>query len=148
MGIWKRIVEILSKQWGKICLFFRTKSARNVDLGKKGEDLAAKILKRKGFKILTRNWTYGRGEIDLVAFDKCHNILVFVEVKLRSANAFVPGYFAVNGKKKDILQKTCKAYLRQFGSSNICHRFDVVAIEANQTENFHRISHYENVKLF
>jgi putative endonuclease len=91
---------------------------------------------------------YGKGEIDLIAFDKCHNTLVFVEVKLRSANAFVPGYFAVNKKKKDILRKACRAYLRQFGSSNIGHRFDVVAIEVNQIENFHRISHYGNVKLF
>jgi putative endonuclease len=124
------------------------KSARNIDLGKQGEDLAARFLKRKGLKILTRNWTHGKGEIDLVAFDKCHNTLIFVEVKLRSANAFVPGYFAVNGKKKDILRKTCKAYLRRFGSSNICHRFDVVAIEVNRTGNFPRISHYENVKLF
>ncbi|MDR1528295.1 MAG: YraN family protein [Puniceicoccales bacterium] len=148
MGIWKQIVETLSKQWGRICSFFHTKSARNIDLGKLGEDLATNFLKRKGFKILKRNWAYGRGEIDLVAFDKCHGTLVFVEVKLRSADAFVPGYFAVNGKKKDILRKTCKAYLRQFGSPNICHRFDVVAIEVNQTENFPRISHYENVKLF
>jgi putative endonuclease len=148
MGIWKRIVETLSQQWERICLFFHTKSARNIDLGRQGEDLAAKFLKRKGLKVLTRNWVYGKGEIDLVAFDKCHSTLVFVEVKLRSANAFVPGYFAVNGKKKDILRKTCRAYLRRFGSSNTCHRFDVVAVEVNQTENFHRISHYENVKLF
>ncbi|MDR0742370.1 MAG: YraN family protein [Puniceicoccales bacterium] len=148
MGIWKQIIETLSEQWGRICLFFHTKSAKNIDLGKQGEDLATNFLKRKGFKILKRNWAYGKGEIDLIALDKCHNILVFVEVKLRSVNAFVPGYFAVNKKKKDILRKTCKAYLRQFGSSNICHRFDVIAIEATQTGNFHRISHYENVKLF
>ncbi|MDR0693007.1 MAG: YraN family protein [Puniceicoccales bacterium] len=148
MWIWKQIVETLSKQWERVCSFFHVKNARNIDLGKQGEDLAAKFLNRKGFKILTRNWTHGKGEIDLVAFDKCHNALVFVEVKLRSADAFVPGYFAVNGKKKDILRKTCKAYLRQFGSSNICHRFDVIAIEVNRTENFHSISHYENVKLF
>ncbi|MDR1233209.1 MAG: YraN family protein [Puniceicoccales bacterium] len=148
MGIWKRIIETLSKQWGRICLFFRTKTTRNIDLGKQGEDLAANFLKQKSFKILKRNWTYGKGEIDLIAFDKCHNTLVFIEVKLRSADAFVTGYFAVNKKKKDILRKTCKAYLRRFSSPNICHRFDVVAIEANQIENSHRIWHYENVKLF
>ncbi|MDR2776803.1 MAG: YraN family protein [Puniceicoccales bacterium] len=148
MGIWKQINEALSKQWRRICSFFRRRSAKNIDLGRQGEDLATNFLKQKGFKILKRNWVYGKGEIDLVAFDKCHNILVFVEVKLRSADAFIPGYFAVNKKKKDILRKTCKSYLRQFGSPNICHRFDVIAIEVNQTGNFHRISHYENVKLF
>ncbi|MDR2628561.1 MAG: YraN family protein [Puniceicoccales bacterium] len=148
MGVWKQINEALLKQWGKICSFFRRKSTKNIDLGRQGEDLATNFLEQKGFKILKRNWAYGRGEIDLIAFDKYQNILVFVEVKLRSADAFVPGYFAVNKKKKDILRKTCKAYLRQFGSPNICYRFDVIAIEVNQTGNFHRISHYENVKLF
>jgi putative endonuclease len=148
MGIWKQIIEKFSGYLKHAYSFLHTKNTKNTDLGKLGEDLAANFLKRKGFKILARNWIYGKGEIDLVALDKSHNILVFVEVKLRSTGTFVAGYFAINGKKKNILRKTCKAYLRQFGSQNTCYRFDVVTIKINQSENSRTISHYENVKLF
>ncbi|MDR1890719.1 MAG: YraN family protein [Puniceicoccales bacterium] len=148
MWTWKRVFGKVLSYWKKVSSLFNTKNTKNTDLGKLGEDLAANFLKRKGFKILTKNWIYGKGEIDLVALEKCHNILVFVEVKLRSSNASTSGYFAVDGKKKNILRKTCKAYLRKFGSTNTCYRFDVVAIKINQAENSHMILHYENVKLF
>jgi Holliday junction resolvase-like predicted endonuclease len=107
--------------------------------------LAANFLKRKGLEILTKNWIYWKEEIDWVALETCHDILVFVEVKLRLSDASTSGYFAVDGKKKNILRKMDKANWRKFGSTNICYRFDVVAIKINQAENSHMILHYENV---
>ena len=44
--------------------------AEHNDLGKKGEELARKFLSNKGFKIVDTNWTFGKDEIDIVAYDK------------------------------------------------------------------------------
>ena len=47
--------------------------------GQRGEDLACDLLVRKGYQIVERNYTYGKGEVDIIAKDG--EILVFVEVK-------------------------------------------------------------------
>ena len=52
-------------------------------IGKKGEDLAVKFLKKKSYKIIERNFRAGKyGEIDIIAKDK--DELVFVEVKTKT----------------------------------------------------------------
>ncbi|MDR1595676.1 MAG: YraN family protein [Puniceicoccales bacterium] len=117
------------------------------DYGKIGEDLAVRFLKRKQFLVLCRNWTFDRGEIDIVALDRNCGVLVFVEVKLRSCESLVPGYFAVNKKKKEILRRTCRAYLRKFTRCGVSYRFDVIEIRMRNGKNY-QILHYENVKLF
>ena len=50
-------------------------------IGKFGEDEAATFLKKKGYKILERNFSCKRGEIDIIALDK--NEIVFIEIKAR-----------------------------------------------------------------
>ena len=45
----------------------------------RGEELATKFLKKKGYKIIERNFRKSYGEIDIIAID--HGVLVFVEVK-------------------------------------------------------------------
>ncbi len=50
-------------------------------LGRRGEQLAARSLRARGFRLLARNARTARGEIDLIAFDGI--ALVFVEVKTR-----------------------------------------------------------------
>lgn len=53
--------------------------------GQIGEDIAAKYLEEKGYKIIERNKHFSRYcEIDIIAYYK--NILVFVEVKTRKNN--------------------------------------------------------------
>ncbi|MDR1433342.1 MAG: YraN family protein [Puniceicoccales bacterium] len=118
-----------------------------MNLGKVGEDLAVDFLRGKNFKILARNWTYGKGELDVVAFDGASAVLVFIEVKLRSGRALVPGYFAVDAKKKSVLRRTCMGYLRAFTSDSVSYRFDVIEVRMGG-DGKHEISHYENVKLF
>ena len=54
--------------------------------GRKGEDIAVEYLQNQGFRVLERNWRFGRWEIDIIA---CHrNMLHFVEVKTRSGLRF------------------------------------------------------------
>ena len=53
-------------------------------VGNFGEDEAAKFLKRRGFRIVKRNYVAGGGEIDIIAANR--EFLLFVEVKTRAAD--------------------------------------------------------------
>jgi len=41
--------------------------AKHLETGKKGEDLATKLLKEKGYDILETNWRFRRAEVDIIA---------------------------------------------------------------------------------
>ena len=58
----------------------------HIELGKTGEDIAVAHLEGKGYRILDRNWRWGKEEIDIIAIDG--NFLVIVEVKTRNSNVF------------------------------------------------------------
>ena len=71
------------------------------------------------------NWRHGRDELDLVILEG--EVLVFVEVKTRTAEQGGEGYRAVNRRKKTALRRAAAAWLRQVGGQ--CHtRFDVVEV--------------------
>ena len=56
------------------------KSDERAALGRKGEKLAWRLLKKQGCRRLAKNWSCARGEIDLIVRDGA--TIVFVEVKL------------------------------------------------------------------
>lgn len=126
--------------------------------GDRGERLAAAWLEReRGFAIVARNWRNPhdrREEIDLVARDG--EVLVFVEVKARAAAALVPGYHAVDERKKRALRRAIQAYLGALAEKPRTFRFDVVEVSlpaaAARDERGKRpepeILHFENVALF
>jgi len=120
--------------------------------GAEGERLAADFLrKQNGYKIVARNWRSPqdrRDEIDLVCRDQ--EVLVFVEVKTRSADALVSGFHAVNQAKKRILLRACTAYIRALGSAAPPHtfRFDIVEVSHNGDGVAPEVRHFENVPLF
>ena len=58
------------------------------EVGKTGEDLAFRFLKKKGYRILLRNYACKMGEIDIIAQDG--DTLTFVEVKTRTSAIFGP----------------------------------------------------------
>jgi len=122
--------------------------------GGRGEALAAQILAAKGWRVLARNWRNPadrREELDLVCADG--EVLVFVEVKARSARALVPGYFAVGRRKKTVLLRAARAYLRGLRHLPRTVRFDVVEVAlgargpASGTGQ-PTLRHFENVPLF
>jgi putative endonuclease len=130
--------------------FFRRNATENS--GAHGEQLAADWLQRKrGFQIVARNWRSPhdrREEIDLVARDG--EVLVFVEVKARAVNALVPGYFAVDARKKRTLRRAAETYLAQLRERRPrTFRFDVVEVAlSSATETKPEILHFKNVPLF
>lgn len=111
------------------------------ELGNRGEDIAAKLLIEKGYKIVKRNYRYGHGEIDIIA--EYNNALIFVEVKTRKNLEFGPPELAVTKNKQRQIRKIAEMYLVENEISDIDCRIDVVAIlikknlppEINHIEN-------------
>lgn len=120
--------------------------------GARGEHLAATWLEReRGFVIVARNWRSPRDrrdEIDLVGRDGA--ALVFVEVKTRVAGALVPGYHAVDERKKTAVRRASEAYVRGLREKPMTVRFDIVEVEtpAAGDPGAPTVRHFENIPLF
>ena len=85
-------------------LFTRKKNPSRAT-GDRGEGAAARFLKKRGMKIAARNYRCGRHEVDIIAFDG--DCAVFVEVKTRSENSAVDGYYAALSQSKKRGVKHC-----------------------------------------
>ena len=79
------------------------------DLGKLGEDMAAKWLLEKGFEILHRNWRHGYYEIDIIA--KKETILHIIEVKIRNFSKYGMPEDAVTRTKFKQIQRATNHFL-------------------------------------
>jgi putative endonuclease len=89
--------------------------------------LACRFLRRKGYKILYRNFK-GRsgGEIDIVCRD--NDTLVFVEVKTRTREDFGRPIEAVDRQKQKRISRGGLNWLRMLDHPDILFRFDVVEV--------------------
>lgn len=103
---------------------------RSYELGKEGEEVAAKYLEQKGLKIIERNFHSQQGEVDIVARDEKH--LVFIEVKYYSFRSFSIPLYAVRKNKKDSIVHAARLYLHKHKLYDEPCRFDVVAIYKNR----------------
>ncbi len=99
------------------------------DLGREGEDQAARYLEQQGMVILERNWRFGHKEIDMIAREG--NNLVIVEVKTRTAPVRESPEQAIPREKRRLLISAANAYVR-FNRISLDVRFDVVNIVFRQ----------------
>ncbi|MCL2797812.1 MAG: YraN family protein [Firmicutes bacterium] len=106
--------------------------------GKSGEKTAEKFLKKKGCKVLHRNYKTNLGEIDLIVFDK--DTLVFVEVKSRSGTLFGTPAEAVTHFKRTKINQVAAQFLTRQSMRDVPVRFDVVEVYLNEG----RVEHIEN----
>jgi putative endonuclease len=97
-------------------------------LGRLGEDMAHRHLRRNGYTIVARNYRTrsGSGEIDLVAWEGA--ALVFVEVKSRRTDEFGPPERNVDLEKRRHIVRAARDYVRraEVPWSNV--RFDIVTV--------------------
>lgn len=106
--------------------------------GNKGENAAARYLKRHGYTIVDKNYSCRFGEIDIIAEDK--DYIVFVEVKTRNENTIAtPGEFVDLNKQNRII-KTAQMYM-SFNGMEKQPRFDVIEVrtEKKLKEKIHHI---------
>lgn len=116
-------------------------SSKKESLGDRGEGLAAKWLKKRGYKLLHKNYKLGKDEADLIAIDPDGSTVVIVEVKTRTNNN--PSPESSINKKKQFNQARLAARLskrREF--SGRLFRFDAIAIVWPDGEE-PQIKHYE-----
>ena len=95
-------------------------------LGNEGERLAARYLRRQGYKILARRYRTALGELDLVARDGA--CIVFVEVKTRRSTVAGQPHEAVDRAKQAQLTRLALAFLKRYRRLEQPARFDVVSI--------------------
>ncbi|MEP6699241.1 MAG: YraN family protein [Verrucomicrobiota bacterium] len=106
---------------------FSSPKPAHLRLGVRGEKLAGRYLRRRGYKILHRNFRgQTGGEIDLVCRER--DVLVFVEVKTRTREDFGRPFDAVNRDKQKRIARGALAWLRLLGQPDILFRFDVVEV--------------------
>jgi len=95
------------------------------ELGKKGELMAIKYLKDRGYKILEVNWRDKHKEIDIIARDK--NQIVFIEVKTRRNDYFGAPEEAVDMRKQKFLVDAAEEYINN-KNIDLDARFDIISI--------------------
>ena len=82
--------------------------AQKDDLGRAGEDRAARYFEDRGYAVLARNWRCREGEIDLVVARG--DDLVVVEVKTRRGEGFGHPFEAIDARKRVRLWRLALAW--------------------------------------
>lgn len=127
-----------------IIFFMNTKH-----LGRLGEDIAVKYLKKKGYKILQRNFErktsrFLKSEIDIVA--KRDNIISFIEVKSLRNGEFIAPEQKVGPRKKRKLIRTGEAWLiKNKVPIDSKWQIDIISIIFDLGGRSTKLSHFENI---
>lgn len=100
--------------------------------GQAGEEMAIKALKRKGYRIIERNYRTRLGEIDVIAQEG--DCLVFVEVKKRNTGLFGEAVCSIDERKKRHLVNAALFYLKTHDGFGKSIRFDVIGIDADKVK--------------
>ena len=107
---------------------------KKINLGARGEHLAKRWLRKRGFKILATNYRCPSGEADLIALDRStlketgSETIVIVEVKTRSNDSHTAPQSAVDADKRRRLQKIANYYLATHDAADFNLRFDIIAV--------------------
>jgi len=109
---------------------------RHLELGRRGEELAAAYLQQAGYRIVAANFSVPVGrnrigavinvEIDLVAYEG--ETLCFIEVKSRASDWFAPPEANVDRRKQRQIARAARAYRRMFDLANAPYRYDVITV--------------------
>jgi len=121
--------------------------AKHIDLGKLGEDIAIRYLKKKKYRVIERNYRMRLGELDIVALapDKT---LVLVEVKTVSGpNPKISGEDQMTAPKTHKFRRAAEIYASGDGErfvSKAGWRTDLVTVEFDLNRET-RVRHYQNI---
>ena len=120
--------------------------AKNLEMGRMGEDYAAQYIEGLGWEIFERNVSFSVGEIDIVAING--EQLVFIEVRTRSfplmEMAVQNAEDSIGPKKLRSLELAGRCYVdRHRYEGN--WRVDLVALTANEGGNDFKVEHIRNI---
>jgi len=106
-------------------------------LGRRGEELAAQELQRRGYEIVERNWRCEVGEADIVA--RRGSVWAFVEVRTRRGEAFGTPEESITPKKQARMQAVAERYLTEHGLWEADGQLLVVAVEMDRAGRLRRV---------
>ena len=112
--------------------------ATHNDLGNEGEELAVGHLVQNGWKILERNWRFGREELDIIA--QKDDVLSIVEVKTRFSNFLGEPYEAVSKSKQKSIIRAANHFVEK-NDLDLEVQFDIISIVLNKNQQ--KITHIE-----
>jgi putative endonuclease len=115
-------------------------------VGRRGEDLAAEHLTRRGFEIVERNYRTRFGELDIVAFDG--RTIAFCEVKarrVRSSPDALPPLASVHHRKQAQVRKMALQWLAERADRKYAPRlrFDAIGVWLDAAGQLVRLEHLE-----
>lgn len=122
-------------------------------IGKRGEDLAVLYLRKKGYKVLERNFRKGYGEIDIIAIDPStgsgkSGVLIFIEVKTRTSDQFGTPFDAITSWKLKPLIQTALYYSMLHPELPHEMRIDAIGIILRTDLTLDTIEQKENISGF
>ena len=109
-------------------------------IGFSGEKASCNFLKKKGYKILKRNYKKTYGEIDIIA--QKGDTISFVEVKTRANTGFGLACEAVTKSKRDKIIKTAYSYIKEH-NPDADFSFDIIEVY-HEKGTILKIEHLEN----
>ena len=115
-------------------------------IGQIGEELAAKIMREKGFRVVDMNWKFGHLEMDVIAVSRKE--IAFVEVKTRTSSfgGKRPEEF-VDELKRRRMAAAANAYIK-FHKIELTPRFDISGITMDATTHeVKEVTHLEDAFL-
>ena len=112
------------------------------EVGRLGEKLAQRFLKRRGYRVRETNFHCREGEIDIVAQQR--DCLVFIEVRTKSSLDFGTPEESITRAKKETLIASALTYVDTHQNLPSSWRIDVVAIEIDDKGKAKRIELIEN----
>lgn len=123
-------------------LFLPDDTPDHLRKGSLGEQAAERFLRRRGYKLLARNFASKRGEIDLIFRDQ--DCMVFVEVKTRTGESWSRPAAAVDADKRKNICKTALDYLKKLHFPRCKIQFDIVEVLLDDEEHVDEVRHLPN----
>ena len=125
-------------------------------IGVLGEDIAVDYLKRKGYKIIERNFRKKYEEVDIIAVQapprgalpRRGSTLVFIEVKTRTSSAYGSPFESIVGFKLAHLVRTAQFYKLIHPNLPDDLRIDAIGIIVTPDNRLEKIEHLENISGF
>jgi len=112
-----------------------------VEIGQRGESLAADFLLGLGYTIVARNARVGRLEIDLIV--QRADMLVFCEVRTRTHDRLLDPIASVDRNKAQRIRKAAAIWLRENQARAGQIRFDAFSIVLGEGGP-PKLTHYEH----
>lgn len=117
------------------------KNKSHYGIGRSGEEIALRYLKRKKYRIIGKSFRMFRGEIDIIAFER--RTLVFFEVKTRSSKDFGLPEESVTVAKQNQVKKIALGFLAKKKLEDAECRFDVISISLDEDQGY-SLRHIKN----